>query len=270
MFDCKALSPQQHTRLFLQMLEREGTKNIRFDFRTFDDVKDRNRRDLLGNLTGTLAEREQLLSLRNSEGGGVFAVVNKGGHSDKEIARIRAVFADTDGAPLQPLVDALPPHFVVRSSPGKYHVYWLVDEAFPLERFKPIQTAIAKKFGTDGAVTNLSRVMRVPGFKHNKGEPVGVVLQSFDPDLLPYSIEQIVEGLGLSLGESSEKRGNAGAGQGSCEFSEVESMLRFINPWSDRLIWLRVLFGIADEFGEAGRDLAVRWSRGDLLSEPKS
>jgi hypothetical protein len=41
----------------------------------------------------------------------------------------------------------------------------------PLDRFKPFQRELAHVFGGDPSVCNLSRVMRVPGFLHQKGEP---------------------------------------------------------------------------------------------------
>jgi hypothetical protein len=95
---------------------------------------------------------------------------------------VRAVFADTDGAPLEPIIDVLTPHMVAESSPGKYHVYWLVTD-FPLDRFAPVQVAIANKFGTDASVKDLSRLMRMPGFYYNKNEPFLSRLVALEPGL---------------------------------------------------------------------------------------
>jgi hypothetical protein len=205
----------------------------------------------------------------------VFAVVNDGGHTDAEITKVRAVFADTDGAPLEPIVEALPPHCVIASSPGKFHVYWFVEEGFPLDQFKAIQRAIARKFGTDIKVSNLSRVMRVPGFAHNKGDPFDVhfVEQHLKPYLPRYSLDEIVQGLGLQLDQSAPERkpdafggpiAHQPFGAHPHHLSEAEEMLKFIDPWCDRDAWMKVLFAVASEFGEAGRELVVRWSRGDL------
>ena len=44
----------------------------------------------------------------------------------------------------------------------------------------------------------------------------------------------------------------------------LEPMLHFVDPWCDREKWIKVLFALAEEYGEEARDLAVRWSRGDL------
>jgi RepB DNA-primase from phage plasmid len=46
-------------------------------------------------------------------------------------------------------------------------VYWLVKDA-PLDQFKETQTRLAKLVGGDPNVCDLSRVMRLPGFLHQK------------------------------------------------------------------------------------------------------
>jgi hypothetical protein len=273
-----SLTDTQQIGLFLTLLDANA-KSKPFDFRTFDDRKDRSRRDLCGNLSGTFDDKKGELRSRNAEGAGVFVVVNEGGHTSAEITRVRAVFADTDGAPLEPIVEALTPHCVIATSPGKFHVYWLVDNDFPLDRFTPIQKAIARKFGTDGKVCDLSRVMRLPGFAHQKSDPFMVKFHvAKNADQPRYSVDQIIEGLGLHVffDRSAPPREADAAGLPfSCPLSsashslrEVEEMLRFIEPW-DRAVWMSVLFALADEFGEVGYELALRWSRGDLLSTPQ-
>jgi hypothetical protein len=266
---------QCQTRAFLTLLEAR-VRAQPFDFRTFDDQKGRALRSLVGKLTGTIDETEARLQRRNASGAGVFVVINKGGQTDAEITRVRAVFADTDGAPLEPIVEALAPHAVIYSSPGKWHVYWLVDEDFPLDQFTPIQKAIARKFGTDPSVHNRSRVMRLPGFAHSKGTPFDVhFVEPLNHTLPRYSIDEIVEGLGLDeAGQSGAKPAanvaadpalhQASLADNSPPILETEEMLRFIDPWFDRDDWIKVLLAIANVHGEAGRELVVRWSRGDL------
>lgn len=211
----------------------------------------------------------------------MFVVVNEGGHKDESITRVRAVFADTDGAPLEPLIQALEPHCVICTSPGKWHIYWMVDEEFPLDQFKPVQRAIAEKFHTDRSVNNLSRVMRLPGFLHNKKEPFEVQFHKLNSKLPRYSHGQIVEGLGLtkhSPGNATTTLAHGAASSpvlqalysNSFRLSDVEPMLQCIDPWCDREKWMKVLFALAEEYGEEARDLAIRWSRGDLWRGPQS
>ncbi|MBF0321779.1 MAG: hypothetical protein HQL62_02355 [Magnetococcales bacterium] len=125
-------------------------------------------------LRGTLDQHGAALARLNAKGFGVFATVaatDGRGRKKSNITRVRAVFVDLDGAPLQPVLDGpLPPHIVVETSPGKWHCYWLID-FLPLEHFAFVQKALAARFGGDPVVCDLPRVMRMPGFLHQKGEP---------------------------------------------------------------------------------------------------
>lgn len=248
------------TKIFLSTLAPTATA---FCFRTFDDVKGRINHSLARKLDGAFHQVADQLRHLNDQRAGVFVVINEGGQTDAEITRIRAVFADTDGAPLEPLLDALQPHIVVCSSPGNYHVYWLVDDQFPVPEFTPIQLAIAEKYGTDRKVSNPSRVMRLPGFNHHKKDPELVaVYSSFGPAKL-YSVADVVQGLGLFT--QAARKTSVGPELGiSGDMVELERALTFINPFVERDLWRNVLFAISDAFGEAGRELARRWSRGDL------
>ena len=87
------------------------------------------------------------------------------------VTRIRALFIDLDGAPLEPVLNAgRLPDWVVQSSPGRWHAYFAVDDC-PIERFSDIQRALADRFAGDRNVADTPRVMRVPGFFHCKAEP---------------------------------------------------------------------------------------------------
>lgn len=187
---------EKHAFAFIKTIV--GKANAEAYFRTFDDNADRKAKQFNRKFNSSLKPIIGELHLLNAKGAGVFMVVNAGGQRNDEITHVRAVFADTDGAPLEPLL-CLKPHLVVESSPGKWHVYWRVNENFPLDQFKPVQIAIAQKFGTDPNVNDLPRVMRVPGFNHCKGEAYRVRIRSRDAELPRYSLQEIVAGLGLNL-----------------------------------------------------------------------
>lgn len=55
---------------------------------------------------------------------------------------------------------------IVETSNG-YHIYWVLRDG-GVSKFVPIQKALAQKFDSDPLITNLSRVMRMPGFYHMK------------------------------------------------------------------------------------------------------
>ena len=263
------ITPQIETRAFLALLDPASNE---FYFRTFDDKKGSDRKELTGNFNGTINQVEPKLITRNAAEAGVFVVINEGGQKKDDIKRIRAVFADTDGAPLEPIVKALAPHAVIESSTGNYHVYYLVTDDFPLDMFTPIQEAISAKFETDPNVKDLSRVMRLPGFKHNKYDPVDVKFHSMNHKLGRYTATEVIDGLGLVLNArpqpihaSDNSALSRALRSNPYSLIDAEDMLRYIDPSSRRQDkWMPICFAIAEEYGEDGRNLFIRWSRGDL------
>jgi hypothetical protein len=108
----------------------------------------------------------------------------------------------------------------------------------------------------------------MPGFYHNKDEPVLSRLMKLNRQLPRYSPDEIVHGLGLQFalrekdGQSSHSLRN---GHTDCpSIEEVEIALTLLNPFVDRDRWVLNIFALAHDYGEDGRDLAHRWSRGDL------
>lgn len=131
----------------------------------------------------------------NQKGYGVFMTVNETdgkGRKATNVKRVRAVFADLDGSDPELAMDDMP-HLLVESSPGKYHAYWFVDDKFPLEGFTQVQKAIAHKYGSDKSVNDLPRVLRVPGFMHQKGEPYPTRIVWKNPIQSKISFERAVE-----------------------------------------------------------------------------
>lgn len=157
---------------FLDILEPNGE----FTFQTFDDGPNK-RKDLARIYHGLLKQHWHVLTVMNNQGAGIYLMVNAGdskGRKAGNVTRVRAVWIDLDGSPL-PKAWTLEPHLIVESSPGKFHVYWLVVDV-SLEEFPQFQKALAKRFGSDPAVCDLPRVMRLPGYFHWKSDPVMVKL----------------------------------------------------------------------------------------------
>ncbi len=157
-------------------------------FQTFDDS---GKRQLAHILQGSLTQHQSRLQALNAQGAGIFITINEStgkGRCNANIIRVRALFLDTDGA-AYPANLPLKPHIIVQSSPGRWHLYFLVD-GVALEDFGVIQAALADLYGTDSTITDLCRVMRLPGFFHRKGHPVQVELIETG-DALPYTWAQI-------------------------------------------------------------------------------
>ncbi len=171
------LVPDRHQAdRFLHLLDSQGV----FTCQTFDDDEVRKNKGMARVLHGTLAQHWDELAVLNQRGAGIFVMVNQGDgivhpgdktcRTAKNVVAVRSVFADLDGAPLDPVLKALPPDIVVESSPGRFHTYWLTNDC-PLGEFTQRQKQIALKFSSDPKVCDLPRVMRLPGFFHQKDTP---------------------------------------------------------------------------------------------------
>ena len=177
------------TASFLRWLDPDADT---WTFQTYDD-RGENRK-LARVLHGTLGEHAETLIDLNRRGAAVTVTMNETdlkGTKRENIKRVRALVADLDEAPLDPVQACqLRPHIVVESSPGRHHVYWLVDDNFPLAEFEDTQRAIAKAFDSDPSVALLTHRARLPGFFHMKSSPFRVHVvsnrahASFDTDTI--------------------------------------------------------------------------------------
>lgn len=188
-------------RRFLETLAPDGQGT----FQTFGDHKATKQAELARILQGSLDDHATTLADLNRQGAGVFVMVNQGdlkGRKEANVQKVRAVFVDLDGAPLEPVLQcAAPPHAVVETSPGRYHVYWRLSDC-GLQQFRTLQQALAARFGGDPSVNDLPRVMRLPGFYHRKGEPTLTTLRSIDTRP-PYTVAQLTDGLALNSAPQS-------------------------------------------------------------------
>jgi hypothetical protein len=182
------MQDQSEAAHFLSLLDESAET---FCFRVFDDNESRKDPRLAAKYEGGLADVWPALLSAQQKGCGVYVVANAGEQTNDTIYKVRAVFADTDGAPLDPILSCgLEPHIIVESSPGKWHAYWLVD-GLPLSAFRDVQRSIAARFGTDKSVNDLARVMRLPGLLHQKGLPFRTRI-IHESGALPYDADTIL------------------------------------------------------------------------------
>ena len=187
----------------------------------------------------SIAWSTDLMHYRN-ERAGVFVTVNETdgkGRQAHNVARVRAVFADLDGAPLAPVLEAgLEPHIVCESSPGRYHAYWLCDDC-SLDQFEHVQRALAQRFGGDPSVHDRSRVMRLPGFRHFKGDAQTCkLLDGIGTTAPAYSLAELVSALNLDLdgrGQFARVEKPVGATARSHPAVGTRTCSRWADQWHD-------------------------------------
>ena len=123
---------------------------------------------------GSLDQAAADMIRRNKKGFGEYFMVNEGdglGRRAENVVRVRALFVDLDGSPLEPVQDCgIVPHIITQTSEGRYQAFWRVHSC-PLEKFRPLIIALADRFQGDRNIADLPRVMRLPGFYNTKREP---------------------------------------------------------------------------------------------------
>jgi hypothetical protein len=165
----KVLKPDlSEAQRFLDLLETGG----HFWYQTALEPKPQGGNASPRALQGSLDKVASELITLNNGGSAVWVQINAGtGRANKDVNRIRSYFVDQDHGSTELLFNsAHPADIIVESSPGKFHGYWLAPHA-PLDRYADRMHALADKFNGDHAVCHLARVMRLPGFIHQKGEP---------------------------------------------------------------------------------------------------
>jgi putative DNA primase/helicase len=135
------MSPEQFDReqagAFLRFLDPEAS---RFTFQIYDDGPAK-RPEMAAWFHGSLDALWGELCRLSRAGAGIFVTINETdfkGRKAGNIIRIRALFADLDGAPLANAWNvALRLGWISKTSPGRFHAYWRVT-GIELDEFKPL------------------------------------------------------------------------------------------------------------------------------------
>jgi hypothetical protein len=156
-------------REFLAVLDPNAT---RFTFQFFSDGDDAYAEIFHGTLD---AVWQKVHALNTPERGvGVFVTISETdfkGRSKKNIVRTRALFVDADSdEQAKRCIETFTacgatPSMAVKSGRG-WHFYFCTD--VPCDQFSEWQKILINKVGTDPAVHDLPRVMRLPGTLHLK------------------------------------------------------------------------------------------------------
>lgn len=252
--------------------------NSNADFLTVSEGTAKNK--LSQKHRGTLKGLWKTLVNLNKSGNAIFMMPNLSngkGTKDENITKVNAFFLDYDGSEwkrisLDELLGKfkLKPHIVVKTSKGHYHVYWLARNC-NLSEFKSVQKALADKYGGDPKVSNLARVMRLPGtFNHKDPDrPFLVTLKHCDRSIPPYSAIELVDGLDLKLIQQPKAVESSVASEANQQPTyrsdaaitkdEAIQYLELIDP-SDRDIWIKVAMALKSSFEDAGLELFLPWS----------
>lgn len=143
-----------------------------------------------------------------NEGDGVIHEGKKTCRSQKSVTKLKACFIDVDNCPLSKLSTylkevILKPHLIVETSPNKYHLYFLLKPTQATYKttklWRATQLALAyfsdpakPDTGCDPSMSDHSRILRIPGFYHQKQTPHLVTLKHTSQHP-PYSLSEIAD-----------------------------------------------------------------------------
>lgn len=198
-----AVSPDTSiTKSFLAAL---GIGDSEADFRVIPDQKSTCHLPATL-LRGSFSALEDQLVKSNELGAGIFIIVNEcdgQGQKAANVLSVRALFADLDKVPLSN-IDRFPldPTLIAETSPGKFHAYWVCN-GVSVGDFKSLQKRLAGIIGSDPAVCDPPRCMRLPGFFHQKdpSRPHQVRIDHLN-SIKPYACAEIRKALSEAEGVS--------------------------------------------------------------------
>ena len=221
------------------------------------------------------SETRKRLALENLEKMDIAMMVNRSnglGRSSANVVEIVAVFVDCDGGTptKEKLLElAIPPHVIVETSPGNHHAYWLIANC-TVAQFKPVQQALAQLLGTDPAVCDPCRAMRLPGtfnWKHNPPFLAKIVYFAKEPT--PLTLDRFIADLGLAVEFQQSAERNSVVNRPLVMSAEpltpelradIKVALKSLSA-DDRSIWLQVGMAIhSADSGDTGYKLWSAWS----------
>ena len=253
---------------FLAGLDPNAT---RFTFQFFNDSGVRYAQIIHGSLDEVWPKVQALNTPKR--GVGVFVTINETdfkGRSSKNIVRARALFVDADSVEQgQRCLEAFtacsaPPSMAVKSGRGR-HFYFCTD--VPRDQFSALQRCLIDKVGTDAAVKDLPRVLRLPGslYLKNPSEPRLVkLLNPTNCAVQRWQLSELVAKLGLS-------RPSPVPNQGPSNTANLTPAKHDLSNFKDAdRERLQKLFGLPVESLSAGLEANVEEIRSAVSAIPPS
>lgn len=220
------------------------------------------------NYRGTLPDLFKTLDAKNRAGWAVYYSVNEtDGHGRRleNMTGARAVALDLDGEPL-PKKWKLRPHVITESSPGKFQCLWAIRTTTDFSRHRNIMQRLAYRYGGDRGIADITRVLRLPGFLHQKRKPFrSRIIESADPAFVAFDRLTLADFDWLPELPEPEKPARSNGGTVSCKtmaqyFAHLPAVEFGSGKYDD---WLRV--GMASHFATGGQaiDEWLAWCASD-------
>lgn len=226
----------------------------------------------------------------NNDGYGIYMIINQGeGYETNNISEVRSLFLDWDNDDeMNSGVKSdwpVEPSMVVQTSQYKYQYYWLLDPFKVGENvaqwFKDrSQSMLSQHSGFDRSITNVNRLMRVPGFINTKDGAGNVVKMLKSPELGDYydpikieaqypTLERAVK---VRDGESTDTRSMDELNRAidavkSISIQSFEGSSRELRMNSVMMPFHQVFSLADDEIHEKAVEFLIEWNADDAWTE---
>lgn len=141
------------------------------------------------NYRGRFSTLLPALRRKNAAGWAVFYNANRtdgDGRSLKNMIAARMLALDLDGAPLPPKWK-IRPHAILETSPKRFQCIWALNETRDFARHCDVMLRLASRYGGDKSIADITRVLRLPGFLHQKRKPfLSRLVQYENPDCVEF------------------------------------------------------------------------------------
>ena len=172
-------------------------------FQTFKDAPNADVRPEI--LHGEWAALYPHLDRLNRRGAGIYFTPNGcdgRGRKSENVIELRSWFVDIDGIPDERqkrgmvrrlLEHELEPSAIVETRSG-LHAYWYAVPGQPVDAtaFRQVEEGLIGYWGGDKSAKDLPRVLRVPGFLHQKTEQPFIITTLFESPMTFYLAEELL------------------------------------------------------------------------------
>jgi predicted P-loop ATPase len=207
--------------------------------------------------------KAQTIEQWQSEGRGVYVVINTGGDTDSAITSCCAVFCEWDDRPKDWQVTAwqhlgLPEPTIQVDTGGKsIHTYWCFDQPIPVDQWRSLQKRLLEHSDADRSLKNPSRVMRLPGTHHMSADGTSGGIAAIIHQTDHYYTPQVLEHC-LPDEQTHDHliKARQATGAFAHTITEIEQALACIPPRKPGTgtyqIYRNVLWGLIHAINEAG------------------
>ena len=168
------------------------------------------------------------------------------------------------------------PHIVVESSTDKFHRYILTD-SINLDEFRAVEEALIRDYGSDPNAKDISRMLRLPGFYHQKvnsekgqtGVPFKVKLVSVSDDApLPWDeVKRLFPARLNNTGDSNKPTPSNVLPFNKVNLHEIWDALQVLDPDMGRDDWLHIGMALHSVADPECFKIWDKWSQGHRKAE---